>query len=300
MVYLDNHIITLNSTDGTLLNGTFKSNMNFAFRGLLKDDVNIIRTYVTVLNAQIPVSFYVIDATNNVLTYRRGGAVIRTITIPIGNYNSGTLSTAINLAFSNNGDSDLTIGINPVNGVMSFTSTSGTHAIFNLANGSTIATILGIGENILLSTAGTFPCAYPLNLLGKSKLLINSRNLNNVAYTSFGLGFTTTIATIPVNVPPYSLIQYACAVEQQKNILVNRTLDNIDIQIYDTDNRFINFNNVDWSLTLVLTIERMDANKFHIQDFNNYLGNVPQPIQPEEIVLNPPEQDRDLEFLLGT
>jgi hypothetical protein len=164
--------------------------------------------------------------------------------------------------------------------------------------GSTLATILGVGTtsvSILPLSSSALP--FPLNLLGKSKLLINSRNLNNVAYTSFGLGFATTIATIPVNVPPYSLIQFSTAVDQQKNILVNRVLDNIDIQIYDTDNKFINFNNVDWSLTLVLTIERMDANKFHIQDFNNYLGNVPQPIQPEEIMLNPPEQDRDLEFL---
>ena len=42
----------------------------------------------------------------------------------------------------------------------------------------------------------------------------------------------------------------------------------------------------------------MDANKFHIQSFNNYLGN-DQPIQPTEIELNPPEQDKDLEFLMG-
>lgn len=309
MVYLDNHIITLNSTDGTLLNGTFKSNMNFAFRGLLKDDVNIIRTYVTVLNAQIPVSFYVIDDTNNslliyVLDPPTGNIINQIfVSIPRGNYNSGTLITALNIAMVSAFIS-LTVSINTVNGILSFTNGSSTFDYAIQANnfGSTLASILGIGNtavinSILVQSNTSTALPFPLNLLGKTKLLINSRNLNNVAYTSFGLGFATTIATIPVNVPPYSLIQYACAVEQQKNILVNRTLDNIDIQIYDTDNRFINFNNVDWSLTLVLTIERMDANKFHIQDFNNYLGNQPQPIQPEEIMLNPPEQDRELEFL---
>ena len=133
-----------------------------------------------------------------------------------------------------------------------------------------------------------------MNLLGKSKLIINSAKLNNVAYSSLNNGFATTIATIPINVPPYSLIQYTCQVEQQKNVLVNRVLDGIDIQILDTGGKFINFNNCHWSITLVLSIEKMDANKFHIQDFNNYLGNF-QPIQPEEIQLNPP--DKDLEFL---
>ena len=299
-MYLDNHIITLNSTDGTLLNGTYKSNINFAFTGLLKDDVNIIRTYVTLLNAQIPVSFYVIDENNNLLKVF-DGTTLFDITIPFGNYNSGTLITALNGALSTAGIL-MTVSINPINGVLTFTSTS-----FDLnyrinANrfGSTLATILGIGVNsVFIGPLSSSILPFPLNLLGKTKLLINSRNLNNVAYTSFGLGFTTTISTIPVNVPPYSLIQFICNVDQQKNILVNRTLDNIDIQILDTDNRFINFNNVDWSLTLVLTIERMDANKFHVQNFNDYLGNVEQPIQPQEIALNPPEQDKDLEFLMN-
>ena len=300
MVYLDNHIITINSTDGTLLNVTFKSNINFAFKGLLKDDVNIVRTYVTVLNAQIPVSFYVIDDTTNTLLIYDPINGLKTVTIPIGNYNSGTLTTALNSAFVTAGI-PLTVAINPVNGILTFTSTDPIERIRINANrfGSTLATILGMDIfSIFINPLSSTPLPYPLNLLGKSKLLINSRNLNNVAYTSFGLGFTTTIATVPVNVPPYSLIQYACAVEQQKNVLVNRVLDNIDIQILDTDNNFINFNNVNWSITLVLSIERMDANKFHIQSFKDYLGN-DQPIQPEEIELNPPAKDDVLEFLQG-
>jgi hypothetical protein len=311
MVYVDNHIITLNSTDGTLLNGTFKSNINFAFTGLLKDDVNIIRTYITLLNAQIPVSFYVIDATNNMLKIYvldpATGNVINqlSVSIPIGNYNSGTLITALNSAFVTAGI-NLTVSINPVNGILTFANSSSTvdYAIQSNNYGSTLALILGIGNtavinSILIENNSSTILPFPLNLLGKSKLLINSTNLNNVAYTSFGLGFTTTIATVPVNVPPYSLIQYSTAVDQQKNILTNRVLDNIDIQILDTDNRFINFNNVDWSLTIVLSIEKIDANKFHIQSFNDYLGNEKQPIQPKEIVLNPPEQDKELEFLMN-
>jgi hypothetical protein len=311
MVYVDNHIITLNSTDGTLLNGTFKSNINFAFTGLLKDDVNIIRTYITLLNAQIPVSFYVIDATNNtlliyVLDPPTGNVINQlSVSIPIGNYNSGTLITALNIAMVSAFIS-LTVTINPVNGILTFAngSSSFDYAIQSNNYGSTLALILGIGNtsvinSILIGNNSSTTLPFPLNLLGKTKLLINSTNLNNVAYTSFGLGFTTTIATVPVNVPPYSLIQFSTAVDQQKNILTNRVLDNIDIQILDTDNRFINFNNVDWSLTIVLSIEKIDANKFHIQSFNDYLGNEKQPIQPEEIVLNPPEQDKELEFLMN-
>lgn len=294
-MYLDNHIITLNSTDATLLNGTYLSNVFFNFKGLLKDDINIVRSYITVLNAQIPVSFYVIDSTNNVIRIRNETSLlIGTFVIPIGNYNANTLITTINATIQAvSSFNDIVCSFNPTTGVLTFISTN-VYTYFSYANGSTIGEVLGMsssnrtGQNIALS--------FPLNLLGKTKLFVNSINLANVAYSSYGNGFSSTLGTIPVNVPPYSLIQYTCAVDQQKNILTNRVLDGIDIQIKDQNNNFVNFNNIPWTMTLVLSIERMDANKFHVQNFNNYLGNS-QPIQPQEIELNPPEQDKDLEFL---
>ena len=293
MVYLDNHLITLNAQDGTQLNGTYLSNLFFPFKGLLKDDVNILRSYITVLNAQIPVSFYVIDNTNNTLLLKRGVNAIQTLTIPVGNYNSSTIITALLTTLSGAGGTDITVSINTVNGILTFYSIT-TNILYSNANGSTISTILGFGTSNITISAANVSLPYPLNLLGKEKLYINSTNLQNVAYSSVNRGFTSTIAAVPVNVPPYSLIQYSCAVEQQKCILTNRVLDGIDIQILDTNSNFINFNNVPWSITLVLSIEKMDANKFHIQNFDNYLLNE-QPVQPEEIMLNPSEND--LEFL---
>ena len=65
MVYQDNLLVTLNSKNATLNNSTMKSNVNFNFISLLKDDNDILRTYVSVLNAQIPISFYVINSSNN-------------------------------------------------------------------------------------------------------------------------------------------------------------------------------------------------------------------------------------------
>ena len=69
MVYQDNRIITLNSQDGEKVNGTYLSSVKFNFSGLLQDDRNLIRTYITVLNAQIPVSFYIIEETHNTLNF---------------------------------------------------------------------------------------------------------------------------------------------------------------------------------------------------------------------------------------
>ena len=65
MVYQDNILITLNSASASLLNSTLKSSVSFNFIGLLKEEDDIVRSYISVINAQIPMSFYVITSSNN-------------------------------------------------------------------------------------------------------------------------------------------------------------------------------------------------------------------------------------------
>jgi len=256
MVYQDNRLITLNSQDGVKINGTYLSNIQFNFSGLLKDDRNLIRTYVTVLNAQIPVSFYIIDETNNVLNYLQG-AVQKTITISVGNYNGNQLVTALNAGFTAN-STDITASLNTLNGLLVFTVTVPA-LTYTFQSTSTIKKILGFDSNLITSTFVTLP--YQLNLLGKKKIFINSYNLRNSAYTSKNLGFVQTVATIPVDQPPYNMINYVSATDLEKVILTNRSVDTIDIQIFDEDNNYINFRNIDWSITLCLTVEKIDLDK---------------------------------------
>ena len=267
MVYQDNRLITLNSQDGEKVNGIYLSNINFNFSGLLQDDKNLIRTYITVLNAQFPVSFYIIDDTDNILYYTQGG-VSKLITIPIGNYNGNQMVTALNAGFTTNGSS-ITTTLNSQNGLLSFIITGGISYTF--LSTSTIKSILGFSSDITSPTLITMP--YQLNLLGKKKIFINSNNLKNSAFTSKSLSSVQTIATIPVDQPPYSMINYTSVSDLEKNILFNRSLDVLDIQIVDEDNKYINFQNIDWSITLCLTIEKNDHEKI-----NYSLNTLPQPI----------------------
>ena len=72
---------------------------------------------------------------------------------------------------------------------------------------------------------------YQLNLLGKKKIFINSNNLRNSAFTSKLLSSTQTIATVPVDQPPYNMINYVAVIDMQKIVLSNRALDMIYIEI---------------------------------------------------------------------
>jgi hypothetical protein len=285
MVYQDNRIITLNSQDGEKQNGTYLSNINFNFSGLLSDDKNIIRTYITVLNAQFPVSFYIIEDDNNVLSYTEN-SVPKTITITIGNYNGNQMVTALNTGFTANG-SNVTVTLNSQNGILYFFITGG--ASFTFLSTSTIKSILGFSSDITSTTAIIMP--YQLNLLGKKKIFINSNNLRNSAFSSKSLSCVQTIASVPVDQPPYAMINYTSVSDLEKNIIFNRSLDMLDIQIVDEENKYVNFRNINWSITLCLTIEKDDKVKIEYGLLNLPQESLNQNL--ENSIENPKKISRD-------
>lgn len=284
MVYQDNRIITLNSQDGDKLNGTYLSNIHFNFSGLLKDDPNLIRSYVTVLNAQIPVSFYIIDETNNILNYTED-SVEKIVELVPGNYNGNQMVTTLNGVFETNG-TPITTQLNPNTGLLYFFITGGI-SITILAT-STIKSILGFDTDITSTTFIKMP--YQLNLLGKKKIFINSNNLRNSAFSSKSLSCVQTIATIPVDQPPYNMISYVSVSDLEKIILSNKTLDMIDIEIVDEDNNYVNFRNIHWSITLCLSVEKNDIVRL---DYGLY--NLPPSLEQnlENSIENPKKLSRD-------
>ena len=287
MVYEDNRIITLNSQDGEKLNGTYLSNIHFNFSGLLKEEANLIRSYVTVLNAQIPVSFYIIDETNNILNYT-DNSVNKKIVLTEANYNGNQMVTALNTGFTVN-SSPITCFLAPQTGILYFT-ISGGNTITFLSSTSTVKSILGFDVNISSTTLLKLP--YQLNLLGKKKLFINSNNLRNSAFTSKSLSSVQTIATVPVDQPPYSMINYNASIDIQKIILSNRSVDMIDIEFVDENNNYINFRNIDWSITLCLTVEKSDNIKI---DYG--LNTLPLPNNNIENIKKLSRDEKELRLL---
>ena len=298
MVFSDNQLITLSSRDAVKNNGTYLSDVVFNFKGILKDENNIVRCFIRVLNAQIPVSFYTIDSSNNVFAYKITSlTTLKTIILPVGNYTSTTLISKLTSLFTANADS-ITTTFDLVTGKLTFAS-GVSYTYYNYgSNGCTMGNVLGIGTSSISGIS--VACPYPLNLLNKKKLFIQSNSLFNVAYTSYNLGFTTTIAAIPVNQPPYNLLNYISLSESDKVIIYNTTLNSIDIQILDESDNFINFNNIDWSLTLCLSIEREDQKKSHIENFNEFLqfstvsGTDMDEVVPKKKELTQDEKDLEL------
>ena len=304
---IDSRLISLNSANAYLKNNTtYLSDVIFRFPGLLKKESDIKHVQYQVIDAQIPVSFYNINFTNNVLRYQIASTNF-TINVDHGNYNFNSLATNMIAKFLANGHI-FTMTINKQNGVVTF-STISTSFTF-LLSGSTIFSVLGLTAN-KNSTSFNLVCDFPLNLLGITKIKIVSQMFNSYNVDSANNGLSNNLALIPVDQPSFGLIVYENK-SNSKYTLRTDVLDEIDLQILDQNNNFINFNNINWELTILLEITReveqqsttemgdilKQQNKI-LGDLINQQQQANQPIEQPEVEqpINPIQTD-DLEFFL--
>ena len=277
MIYTLNKLVTINSKYGDQENGTMKSKMLFNYQSILSDDDTVLKSFVTVLNAQIPVSFYTINSNNNKLIISGPAITTKTIIISNGNYNANTLITELISKITSSGLS-MDITINKSNGILTFTSTGFVNYYF----GGTILDILGTNSSKIAST-NIYICSYPLNLLGVKKLLVRSERLAIHAISSIDYASTNVLVTIPVDVPPFSLISYNSQSESNKNLLNVRSINQIDIQIYDENDNLIDFNNLDWTISLVISSEvQIEQQRIYMKDILKNNIEFPETTKPPE------------------
>lgn len=249
--YVETRIISLNSESGTQKNGVYMSDLAFQMPLLLKDEPDIVHKQISLSNAQIPVSFYIVNYTNNVFRINAS-----TITIPVGNYTSSSLNAVLVNQLLAAGIT-MTITISKATGVFTFTSPAA-FTIYSTNIITTAGQILGLGpsDSVAALVLGVYVAVlpFPCNLLGIKQLLIKSNILSGNNYSASSGGQTTLLATVPVNVGAWGMITF----ESRSKISVhNLSLDEIDIQILDAETNLpINFWNQNWTMTLLLHITR--------------------------------------------
>jgi hypothetical protein len=302
----DMRFLNLNSSNAQLNNNSYLSDVKFNFQNILMDEPDIQYVSCGVLNAQIPVSFYTINYTNYLLNFSVDGGAIIPLLLTRGNYNSNSLITELKTQFTALGYT-FTIDTSKITGIMTFVCTG--HS-FTFYGTSTLFNILGFkyGTNYS-SVSSSLTAIYPLNLLGIKRLKINSTALSTNVYDSYGMSMSSNIASIPVNVPSFGLIDYV----NNSNafpILRAHTVTFVDIQIYDEDNNFINFNGINWTITIQLNIYRKGRKEIQSIDLSpiaEVLEDIREELQPKKVdedveqsVVEPPieDPDDDLDLLL--
>lgn len=248
----EKRLISLNSNNASsYYNGDSLSNLSFDFTSILVPDKSIIYVEGGLQSAQIPVSFYNMDLSNNVFNYRISGSNFN-IQIPSGNYNYSTLVSVMTTLFTVNGHT-FVFALNQATNKVTMTYTS--IGLWQEIQSSSIYYILGFEPSTTYTiVANTF--TYPLlfNLLGQKKLKIYSKNLAIDSYDAVGGNITSNlIETLSVNQPGYGMIIYN-NIDGTYGHLKTSYLSTIDIEIKDELNNYINFNGIHWTMTMVLIL----------------------------------------------
>ena len=285
----ERRLINLNSNNATKLNSTFNSNVYFSFPYILKQSDDIEYVEGGILNATIPISFYSVNYTNNILYYSVA-SVIYSITVPVGNYNFTTFASALIAQFLLNSHI-VTCTINKVNGIITIISTSINY--WQEATSTMWKTIgFSQGSGDVYPTLNTTTPPHPLNLLGPIKLKIFCDAFSVSSYDSTNYSTNNLIDTMNINTASYNLLCFD-NIRGEYGLLKKKDISVIDIQIKDENDNYINFNNIDWSITLALIIYRREKAKLGQLQLEEQLEEQQQQQQqPEQ---QQPEQQQDQE-----
>lgn len=296
----ESRLININSANALIKNnGTYNSDVVFKFPGLVKPEQHITSVQFQLLDAVLPVSFYNINYTNDTLNYQIS-SVNYTITATPGNYNFNSLATQMIAKFLANGHT-FTITINKQTGIITL-ATPATNFILQV---SSMFAVLGLFLSTHTSSSFSLVADYPLNLLGITKIKIQSINLNTYNADSSNNGFSNNVGLIPVDQPSFGLIVYENK-SSSKFLLRDNLVNEIDLQLLDQNNNLINFNNLDWSLTILIEttreIETFSQTQMAdiLKEQNKILADMSQnqePSQVQEQPINPISTD-DLDFFI--
>ena len=261
-IIIQSKLVSINSKYGVKLNGNKHSSILFDFNSIAPKDINNLYHTIAIQSAEIPASYYNVNNSNNKIniTESASGSTI-TLTIPDGNYDANTYAAAFILvfnaaAFTNNA----TLAFNTTTGKFSLMSdTNGTNLTLNLAT-TTARDVLGISETatgtLAFNYAAGDPTFMPLpaNFLGVTKIKVLSNALAGENFDSNNLNTTTLIDTVSATATPFGLTTFNSL--GRESFVKAKRIDDIDIQVLDQNNNFINFNGINWTMTLILNTHK--------------------------------------------
>ena len=176
-----------------------------------------------------------------------------------------------------------TITFSKITGKMTFTSTTN----FTFLP-SSIFPILGFKTNTTYSsTLFILTGVFPMSILGTRKLKICSDKLSLNNMDSYSKS-QSIIQFVPVNCQPFGMILFNNPTDKQCTIK-STTIDEVDIKILDDTNHYIDFNGINWCITLAITVFK----KYNQQENTSTFHSITQKQIHESDFY-----DNDLQFLL--
>jgi len=258
-IIIESKLIVLNSADATKLNGGMNSNVIFEFNDVMLKSNDIVYTTLAVLDAEIPASYYNVNSINNTTSITRNSVNYNIVVSP-GNYNVLQFITEFKIRYNIATSGTIAMSFDTITGKLSIQDTA-----FDLIINDNLST-----SYILLGAVkGTSPTfsktATPMNsfdslanFLGITRIKLLSDTLVSRNIDSNNMTTTTVIDTLGASAGDFGLTVYNSL--GRETLLLAKRIQEIDIQIKDQFNNFIDFNFTNWNISLILNIHRQSGN----------------------------------------
>tara|TARA_R110000803_G_scaffold180443_2_gene242875 strand:- start:5539 stop:6531 length:993 start_codon:yes stop_codon:yes gene_type:complete len=287
-VITESRLISLNSKYATdFLNGDKKSSVSFDFNAIARKDAKVLYHTLAIQSAEIPASYYNVNTTNNIINLTEGGETF-SVVIPIGNYDVNTFATAFIVAHNALFTNDATLTFNTTTGKFSLMSdVSPQLIVINLA-ATTSQVLLGLTTSTNYPYNAGVPTFMdrPANFLGVVKIKVSSNALAGDNYDSVSLNTSTLIDTISTTATSFGLTIYNSL--GRESFVKAKRIDEIDIQLHDQNDEVIDFNGIDWNLSIILNSHRKqmfsnDAGIINLQKLVKFeeAAEKPEPLKVE-------------------
>lgn len=258
-IIIESKLIVLNSSDATKLNGGMNSNVVFEFNDVMLKSNDIVYTTLAVLDAEIPASYYNVNSFNNTTSITRNSVNYNIVVSP-GNYNVLQFITEFQLKYTAATTGTLAMSFDAITGKLSIQD-----AAFDLIindNLSSSYILLGAvkGTSPTFSKTATPMNSFDslVNFLGVTRIKLLSDTLVSRNIDSNNMTTTTVIDTLGASAGDFGLTVYNSL--GRETLLLAKRIQEIDIQVKDQFNNFIDFNFTNWNITLILNIHRQSGN----------------------------------------
>ena len=243
--------LSTRSSAGRILNKdpNYKSQIEYDIPSMIVRDESIEYIQFSLTDAVIPVSFYGVNETNNVLVYTENG-VSKTIYFNYGNYNANYFMSEFKRLLGSNWN----ITLNNYNSV--FTITNSVYS-FSLSSNSTIDYVIGFSDNlssVLINGVNSITLTRCCNYLPLPRICIRCPELANTTIVGSSPADDVLI-TIPNNSKPNGQIYYQNQT-QAKLLFRHHELSRFVVSITDEDGNYLNFNGVSSFFTIQFDIFR--------------------------------------------
>ncbi len=288
-VIVQSRLISINSRFATIkYNGDNLSSLLFDFNSISPRSVDTLYHTIAIQSAEIPASYYNINSNNNIINITDSLGTTANIIIPTGNYDADTFAATFIVKFnaaSFAGD-----------GLLVFETLTGRYSLMSETGGTDLAINLSsttcrepMGISIDATGVLNFPHAaaatllpLPASFLGITKIKMLSDALAGGNFDSNNLNNTTLVDTISVSAPIFGLTVYNSL--GRESFVKAKRIDEIDIQILDQNNNFINFNGINWTMTLLINTHiRQSFSKSSVSILNDeYVAAIKTQKKPDK------------------